>query len=156
MQEVGKICYFMRDYESAYEYYNKFIEIKEALNLNIYSGENAKIGVVFSKVGLAEQSEKYMEDYKDYAENDKSIYKNLSLSVYYSYKGDSINAVEQMKLFSQQSNYHFWTIIFLKMDPLIDNIKDLPEFKEILNDIEIKFWNNHNQIKASLEKKGLI
>ncbi|MCK4408325.1 MAG: hypothetical protein KAV44_11660, partial [Bacteroidales bacterium] len=110
MQEVAKICYFMRDYESAYTYYKKFTEIKEALNLDIYRGENAKIGVVLSKMGLREESEKYFNDYKDYAENDKSIYKHLSLAVFYSYKGDTKNAIEQLKLFSQQNNYHYWVV----------------------------------------------
>ena len=156
MQEVGKVCYFMRDYESAYDYYKKFIEIKEALNLDIYRGENAKIGVVLSKVGQTEESEKYFNDFLDYAENDKSIYKHLSLAVYYSYKGDTKKAIKQIKLFSQQDNYYYWIIIFLEMDPLIDNIKDLPEFKKILSDIEIKFWNSHKQIKASLEEKELL
>ena len=42
------------------------------------------------------------------------------------------------------------------MDPLIDNIKDLPEFQKILNYLENKFWNNHKQIKASLEEKELL
>lgn len=46
-----------------------------------------------------------------------------------------INTNEQLKLFSQQDNCHYWTILFLKIDPLIDNIKDLPEFKIIMNDI---------------------
>lgn len=156
MQEIGKICYYMRDYESAYNYYKKFIEIKEAQNLDIYRGENAKIGVVLSKMGLTEESEKYFIDYLDYAENDKSIYKHLSLAVFYSYKGDTENAIEQMELFSQQNNYHYWVIIFLKMDPLVDNVKDLPEFNRILNDIEIKFWRSHEQIKASLKEKELL
>jgi inorganic pyrophosphatase len=61
-----------------------------------------------------------------------------------------------MKLFSQQDHYFYWTVIFVKMDPLIDNMKDLPEFKEIFNDIETKFWNWHKQIKASLEEKELL
>ena len=42
------------------------------------------------------------------------------------------------------------------MDPLTDNIKDLPEFKKIMSDIETKFWNYHKQIKASLEEKELL
>ena len=66
------------------------------------------------------------------------------------------NAIEQMKLFSQEDNYHYWILLFLKIDPLIDNIKDLPEIKKILSDIETKFWNYHNQIKDSLEEKGLL
>ncbi|MCK4699732.1 MAG: hypothetical protein KAT38_05345, partial [Bacteroidales bacterium] len=156
MQEIGKICYFMRDYESAYNYYKKFIEIKETQNLDIFRSENAKIGVVLSKMGLIEESEKYFKDFKDYAENDKSIYKHLNLAVFYSHKGDKQKAIEHMKLFSQQTNYHYWVVIFLKIDPLVDNIKDLPEFKKILNDIEKKFWRSHKQIKASLMEKELL
>ena len=154
--EVGKICYYMRDYESSYKYFNKIIAIKEAQNLNIFRGENAKIGVVLSEMGLIEKSDKCFNDYKDYADGDKSIYKHVSLAVYYSYKGDTINAIEQLKLFSQQDNYHYWVILFLRNDPLIDNIRDLPETTEILNDIETKFWKNHNQIKASLKEKNLL
>lgn len=156
IQEVGKICYYLRDYACAYKYYKKLIEIREAYNLDIYRYENAKIGVVLAKMGLIEESEKYFDDYKDYSKNDESIYKNQSLAVYYSYKGNKEKALEHLKLFSQEDNYHYWVIIFLKMDPLIDNIKDLPEFRKILNDIETKFWLNHKQIKASLEEKELL
>ncbi len=154
--ETGKICYFMRDYEGAYNYFKRFMDIKEALNLDVYRGENAKIGFVLSKLGLTEESEKYFAEYLDYAENDKSIYKHLSLAAYYSYKGDTKRAIEQMKLFSQQDNYHYWVILFLEMDPLFDTVKDLPGFKKTLRDIENKFWSSHKQIKASLKEKELI
>jgi hypothetical protein len=76
--------------------------------------------------------------------------------MYYSYHGDTENAVEQLKLFSQQSNYHYWVILFLEIDPLVDNIKDLPEFRKILSEVEIKFRVYHDQIKASLKEKGLL
>jgi TolB-like protein/AraC-like DNA-binding protein/Tfp pilus assembly protein PilF len=156
LQEIGKICYYMRDYESSYAYYSKFIEIKEAQQLDIYRFENAKIGLVLEKMGQVEKSEKYFEDYKDYAENDRSIYKDLSLAVYYSYQGDTKKAIEHMKIFSQQDNYQIWVIIFLKMDPLVDKIKELPEFQALLKTIESKFWIKHKEIRASLEEKGLI
>jgi len=107
-------------------------------------------------MGLTEESDKYFDDYKVYAENDKSIYKHLSLASYYSYKGDTEKAIEEMKLFSEQDNYFYWIIIFIEMDPLIDNIKDLPEFKKIFNDIESKFWKYHKRIKSSLEEKELL
>ncbi|NQV02478.1 MAG: helix-turn-helix domain-containing protein [Bacteroidia bacterium] len=156
LQEVGKACYYLRDYDCAYQYYGKFIAIKEAYNLNIYQGENAKIGVVLSNVGLPEKSEEYCNNYKGYAENDHSIYKHLNLAVYYSYQGDTTRALEQLKLFSKQDNYHYWIILFLEIDPLVDNIKDLPEFKKILQDIETKFWKSHKQIKASLKEKEFL
>ncbi|UCG26756.1 MAG: helix-turn-helix domain-containing protein [Bacteroidales bacterium] len=156
LQETGKICYYLRDFTSAYMYYEKFIEITEALNLDVYQGENGKIGVVMSKMGLNEDAGDYLEKYLDYAENDRTIYKHLSFAAYYSFTGDTEKAIEHLELFSQQDNYQYWILLFLEMDPLVDNIKDLPEFKEILSRIEIKFWNYHEQIRASLEEKDLL
>jgi len=156
LQEIGKICYYMRDYKSAYTYYKKFIEIKEAQNLDIYRGENAKIAIVYSKMGKDEEAEKFLDEYKQYADEDMSIYKNLSLSMYYAYQGDSAKAIEHLKLFSEEDNYMIWVHIFLPIDPQIDLLKDIPEFKQILLDIDTKFWKKHQQIRVSLEGKGLL
>jgi tetratricopeptide (TPR) repeat protein len=156
MQEVGKMCYLMRDYEEAYVYYKKFIEIKEAQNLDIYRGEDAKIALVLYNLGMEDEAQKYFDSFKNYAENDRSIYKHLSLAVYYSAKGNTEKAMEEMELFSEEDNYHYWTILFLNIDPLADNIKELPEYKRIFEKIENKFWKDHERIKASLEEKDLL
>ncbi len=156
MQETAKICYFMRDFEGAYKYYQKFNGIREAWNLDIYRHENAKIGYVLAEMGLAEESEKYLNDFLDYAEYDNSIYRPLNLAAYYSYKGETEKAIEQLRLFSQQENYHYWIIVFMEMDPLMDNLKDHPEFRKIFNIIEVNFWKHHKQIKTSLKEKGLL
>jgi hypothetical protein len=41
-------------------------------------------------------------------------------------------------------------------DPLYDNIRDLPEFQEILTEMETKFWENNERIKASLVENDLL
>ena len=156
MQEVGKICYYMRDYDRAYFYYRKFLEIKEADDLVIYEYENAKIGVVLSEVGLEEKSQMYFRNYKQYADQSQSIYKDLSLAVYYAYMGQAENALHHLEIFSQQTNFHYWVILFLEIDPLVDKIKGHPEFKRILRDLEINFWRRHKQLKASLKAKNLL
>ena len=132
------------------------MEIKESLNLDVARSENAKIGYVLAKVGLKEESDKYFTMYKDYAENDQSIYKHVNLAMYYSYKGDAEKAIEHLQLFSKEDHYHYWTVIFIPVDPLFDDLKDLPEFKRIFKNIERKFWRSHKQIKASLEEKELL
>lgn len=156
VQEIGIIYYFMRDYEKSYAYFKPFNEAREAYNLDIFKGANGKIAVVLSEMGFAEESEKYFKEFKDYAENDQSIYKHLSLAAYYSYNGNTEEAIKQMELFSIQTNYQYLFIPFLKIDPLMDNIKDLPEFKRILKEMEAKFWERHEQIKASLQQKDLL
>jgi tetratricopeptide (TPR) repeat protein len=155
IQEVAKICYFMRDYKSAWKHYKRFLDIKREYNLDVYRSEHAKVGVVLSKLGMNEESEKYMDDFRDYAEQDNSIYKHLNMAMYHSYQGNIQEALEQLRLFSQEDNYFYW-IIFLELDPLVDNLKDLPEYKKIFRETQAKFWKTHKKIKASLEKKKLI
>ena len=156
MQEVGKIYYYLRDYENSYTYFKKFTEIREAQNLDIFRHMNAEIGFVFEKMGLLQEAKNHFNDYKIQAEGNASIYKDLELSMYYSYKGEIKKAIHHLELFSQQSDYHYWTVLFVKIDPLMDNVKDLPEFKKIWGTIENRFWKNHRQIKSSLKEKGLI
>ncbi|RLD65830.1 MAG: AraC family transcriptional regulator, partial [Bacteroidetes bacterium] len=104
-----------------------------------------------------EESEVYFQEYLEFAENDQSIYRGLSLAGYYSYMGNTEKAIEYMDQFSQQEKYPYWYVLFLGMDdPLFENVDDLPEFQKILREIDVKFWKYHKQIKDSLKEKGLI
>ncbi|MBN2598195.1 hypothetical protein [Labilibaculum sp.] len=85
-----------------------------------------------------------------------SIYQNASLAVYYAQKGDTKKAIEHLDLFSKGNNYQYWFLLFFEIDPLVDNIKDLPEFKKIMKRMKTTFWNDHKKIKLSLEKKELL
>ncbi len=157
LKELGVICFFLHDYESAYDYFSRMYELTDAQGLNLYSGEKAKMGLILSELGREEESEVYFQEYLEFAENNQSIYKGLSLAVYYSYMGDTAKAIEYMDQFSQQEKYPYWYILFLGMDdPLFDNVDDLPEFHKILKKIEVKFWRYHKQIKDSLKERGLL
>jgi len=156
LQEAAKSYYYLRDYENAYKYYKRFSEIKEAWKLDIYNSEDLKIAVVLDKLGLEEESEKYFNKYKVYAENNQSIYKHINLAMYYSYLGDTDKAIEHLALFSEEEHYFYWTLIFTDIDPLVDNIKDRSEFKEIMKKIDDKFWDYHKRIRKSLKEKDLI
>ncbi len=156
LQEIGKIYYYMRDYKTSYLYYKHFLEAKEKYNLSIFPHENIKIGLVLKKLGMKEESEKLFADYLEYATNDKSIYQNASLAVYCAQKGDTKKAIEYLDLFSQGDNYQYWILLFLEIDPLVDNLKELPEFKKIMKRLTSTFWKDHKKIKLSLEKKELL
>ncbi|HKK41358.1 MAG TPA: helix-turn-helix domain-containing protein [Bacteroidales bacterium] len=156
LQEVAKICYYMRDFKSAYRYYKNFTDIIENQKLNIYEAEDVKIAFVFKQMGLKEKAREYLNKFKDYCDRDQSIYKHVNLALYYSYKGNSTAALEQMKLFSKEDKYHYWTVLFLKKEPILDNIRNLPEFKSIYSEMEKKFRENHEHIAATLKKENLL
>ena len=157
LKELGVISYYLRDYENAYSYFSKMTEICEDQGLDLYHGEKAKIGLILSKLGMEKESEVYFQEYLEFAENDPSIYRDLSLAVYYSYMGNTERALEHMELFSEQEKYPYWYILFLEMDdPLFENVKGNPEFQKIMREINVKFWKYHKEIKDSLKKKGLL
>jgi tetratricopeptide (TPR) repeat protein len=156
VQEIAKICYYQRDYKGAYTYYDEFTRIRESKKLNIFPSEDAKIAVVFEKMGMKQRADNYFKRYLNYAENDHSIYKDLSLGMYYAYKGDTEKALEHITLFSEEDNYMYWTILFLSIDPLTDPIKDNQEYQQLLKKLDTKFWTKHKQIKARLEEQGLL
>jgi tetratricopeptide (TPR) repeat protein len=156
LNEVAKFYYFLGDYEKAYAYYKPFNDVREAYNLDIYPVENAKIGVVLDKLGLEEESKKYFAKFKNHADNDQSIYKHVNLAMYYSYHGEIDKALEYLELFSEEEHYFYWVVILTDVDPLVDNIKDLPRYKKIKKKIDDKFWDYHEQIRISLREKGLI
>jgi hypothetical protein len=106
-------------------------------------------------MGFKEKSEEFVESFKQYADNDRSIYQHLNLAGYYCYRGDSQKAIEHLKLFSKEDNYQYW-VLLLGEDPVVDPIKDLPEFRKVMSDIETKFWATHKEIKVTLEEKGLL
>ncbi len=156
LQEVGKICYYMRDYEAAYFFYKKFVDAKEKYQLSIFPSEDAKISIVYANMGLKEKSDQLLHNYFEYAQHNQSIYKNLSLASYYSVTGDIERALEYLKLFTNEDNYFYWLVLFLDMEPLMDNIKDHPEFKRMNKELIDKFWDYHEEIKTTLKEKNLI
>lgn len=156
LQEVAKSYYYLRDFETAAIYYKAFVEAREMYNLEIYRSENGKIGVTFDKVGDQELSDKYFEQYRTWAENDPSIYSNFSLAFYYSYKGDTDKAIDYLEAFTQHDNFHYWTILFTPIDPLMDNLKQHPQYNKVFREIEDKFNANHKRIEKSLQEKGLL
>jgi TolB-like protein/AraC-like DNA-binding protein len=152
--ELGRICYTMRDYKSAWHYYKSFIELRKIQHLDLYKEGNLMIAVVLEKAGYKQESEQYIKKYKDFADNDLSIYKHLYLATYYSHRGDAQKAIEHLKLFSKEDNFVYW-VLQLKNDPVVDPIKDLPEFKTVMHDIETKFWKRNREIRAELGQHGL-
>jgi TolB-like protein/AraC-like DNA-binding protein len=156
LQDIAKVSYYMRDNKGAFEYYQQFLTIRETRQLDVYRHENLTIAYVMEKVGEQAKAKELAENYKAFFESDRSVYQNLGLSAYYTYMNDQPKAVEHMKLFAKEDNVQYWIILFLEKDPLMERIKDHPEFKKYFNEVKAKFWKNHNMLRQSFSEKGLL
>lgn len=156
LQEVAKIYYYQKDFETAYHYYKKYNALKIALKIDIYPAENGRIGYVYAKMGETEQAQQFFEAFRKYAESDQSIYKHANLALYYSYRNNVDEAMKHLQLFANEEHFHFWTILFFEKDPLAYNLKKAHDFKKVLRQIEKTFYEQHDKMKVALEEKGLL
>jgi TolB-like protein/AraC-like DNA-binding protein len=155
LQDLGKVSYYLGEYETAYNYYIQFNEIREKLQLNVYVHENMIIGETYEKVGKAEEGRKFIESYRAYLENDQTAYKNLGLTMYYAHEGDFEKALSHFREFEKEDHIQYWVILFLPEDPLAEQIMKNPEFREIWARVVDKFWKNNAEIRNRLEEKGI-
>ncbi|HRV55013.1 MAG: helix-turn-helix domain-containing protein [Flavobacteriaceae bacterium] len=156
MQDVAKLYYFQENYDSAYYYYNKFVKVKEDNGLNIYPQEDIKIGVVYDKMGFHEKAQSFYKSYSSYCENDESIYQPASLAMKYSLEKKYNLAIEQLNLFATKSNFQYWMILFMEKDPLMKALKNHPNYKETIQKVKDRFWEDHERLEKSLKENDLI
>lgn len=154
MQEVGKMCFMMRDYEEAYRYYRSFLELRKNLQLDLYKHENVRMGITFLKMGHKTEGENLLRSFREFAENSQTIYRHLHFTMYYAATGDRMKALEHLNLFAEEDNFHY-AVLWLEGDPLVDSIKDDPKFKKAMKQIETKFWKTHSEVAIALREEPL-
>jgi len=156
LQDIGKVSFYLKEYDSAYRYYQRFNYLRELFKLDIYRHENLIIAMVYEKAGETKKAKEFIDNYRQYLETDQTAYKNLGLTVYYEYIGDTNKAVEHLRRFAKEDNIQYWIILFMRQEPVPGSINRVPECKLLMDKIEVKFWANHEKLKLTLEEKGLL
>lgn len=156
LQEVAKLHYFQKEFDSAYHYYKPFNDIRKSQGLGIYPQEDIKIGYTYEKMGHQEEADSLITAYAEYCENDQSIYQPASMAVLYAYEGRYAEAIEQYEEFSTKNHFMYWMILFMTMDPVLDSLKSYPGYNAVIQKIEDRFWENHDRLEETLEEKGLL
>jgi len=156
LQDIGKVSYYLEEYDTAYKYYKRFNQYRDTHKLDVFEHENLVIGRVYEKAGETEKAKEFYERYGRYVEADQTAYKNIGLAIYYCQMNDSAKALEHLKLFTQEDNIQYWVILFMDKGPELTETEASPEFKKLLKEVERKFWANHEKLKLTLEEQGLL
>ncbi|HEY5745129.1 MAG TPA: helix-turn-helix domain-containing protein [Chryseolinea sp.] len=152
LQEVGKMDFIQRNYAGAASCYDSAVATMKMFGLDIFQHEYLRFGVAYVLTGQKEKGEDYIRRFKDYADHNQTMYKDLQMSMYYSYKGDANKAMELFKRFTnEQDNFLYW-LLLLPTDPIADNLKKHPEFDAVMKEIERKYWKKHDEMKEKWEE----
>lgn len=156
IQEVAKICYMQENYKEAWKYYNKFVTGREKYQLDIFRGEDIKIGFVLDQLGRHEEALTYYSIYKKSADEDKSQYKELMYAAYDAVNGTAEGGMTHLKAFAQQKDYIYWMVLFMDKDPIIRQLSTHPDYEPTLRQISENFWERHKETAKKLEEEGVI
>lgn len=156
LQDIAKVSFYLKEYDSAYRYYQRFNYLRELYKLDIYRHENLNIGIVYEKAGDIKKAKEFIDNYHQYVKTDQTAYKDLGLTAYYDYTGDTDKAIEHLRRFVKEDNIQYWIILFMREEPIPNGINQVPECKKLMDEIEAKFWANHEKLKLTLEEKGLL
>ncbi|GIL22110.1 MAG: hypothetical protein BroJett042_06230 [Bacteroidota bacterium] len=156
LQDIAKVSYYLEEYDTAYKYYVRFNQYREANKLDVYEHENLIIGKVYELAGEKEKAKAFYERYRKYLDTDQTIYRNLGLAVYYCQLNDSVKAIEHLKLFAREGDVQYWIILFMDKGPNLTETERSPEFIKLMQEVKEKFWANHEKLKQKLEEQGLL
>lgn len=156
LQDIAKVSYYLKEYDEAYNYYKRFNFQRETRKIDAFEHENLVIGRVYELAGEDEKAKAFYERYRQYLERDQTVYKNIGLAVYYCQMNERAKALEHMRLFTQEDNIQYWVILFMDKGPELTETEASPEFKKLLQEVERKFWANHEKLRVKLEEQGLL
>ncbi len=156
LQDIGKVSYYLAEYDTALICYKRFNRYREQYKLDVYQHENLLIGKMYEKGGELEKANQFYASYKQYLDKDQTNYKDLGLVAWYSHENNKEKALEHLRIFAKEDNIQYWIILFLDKSPDVGPVELAPEFQQLHAEIEKKFWANHEKLKLRLEEEGLL
>jgi len=160
-------CYMdKKEYKTALGYYQKWLlrlgnyEITGAANrLNTIH----RVGYCFWMNGQEEEAKFYFNLQKEYCKKVIGLSRDYTqiaayydLACVYAFMGEHRKAFENLHEFNQYDIGLSVLFYWLKNDPLLDSIRNEPEFQEILQDYEAKVERTKDKVRLWLEQNDML
>jgi TolB-like protein/Tfp pilus assembly protein PilF len=111
--------------------------------------------------GFREEGNAYFDKYIAICNNtletgrrpDIIAYTYFDLAGIYAFRGEREKAYQYLRDFTRSENSFLFMVTLLKNDPLLNNIKQEPAFKNIVQAMEVKYEHVHEDVGEWLEKQ---
>ena len=153
----------MGRFEEGLKYYKQSDDINNKLDRISYNRLH-RIGYAFTLAGQKEEAGYYF----DRAEK---IYKSIirlnrpraftgsthyDLALIYAFRGEKSKAMEILRNLHQRSTTPYIAAWYMQWDPMLDGIRDDPEFQQIANDLGLKWRVERERVKQWLEENDML
>jgi TolB-like protein len=149
--------------EEALFYTTKFLyRLKELGVLRI--NDMHRVAYYYWLNGKEDEANHYFDLQMEYCTQDIELnrpnavqkYSYYDLAGIYASRGETQKALENLKVFDQRQVMVYWITMFIKTDYLFNNIRNEPEFKQIVRDVEVKYEAEHERVRKWLEEQGML
>lgn len=155
LQDVAKLYYIEKEWDSAYYYFHLFDRICTEKNLNLYPHERAKMAYVFRAYGDTAAARKSYLAYKEYCGGNQSIYKEANWAILKAYEGKISESMDHLEAFAKEEHFQFWFLL-LQDEPQMELVKQDPRFETVRAEISKRFWEDHEHLRQVLEAQSLL
>ena len=126
-----------------------------------YSGRT-EIGYAYWRNGYKKDAEKWFDEQIKISERSLKLGRYYSMDAYcdmasiYSLTNQKEKAFESLRNFAKNHIFPYYRVKWIKEDPMLNSIRNEPEFQKILKDIESKYEAEHERVGIWLEEQGKL
>lgn len=159
--DLGLICSALSNNKELYHYYKKYIEATTKSEYIPTAGAH-RIGLCYWKLGNFKEANYYFNQQIKYSQkliklqrlfSDSHPYYDLAAT--YAFLGNKDEAYKNLDILKKRKSFAQWWVVFLKNDPLFDNIRKESRFQEIVSEIESKYLAEHERTRKRLLELGI-
>ena len=160
--QIGLNYSWLGHKEEALEFYQKYIDTIEEMGQFDYNA-TFRIGYTYYINGMEEKANYYFDKQIEFNKKSNELGRPYSrsmqsykdLAAIYAVRGEKEKALENLRIYN--SNKHQDCLgLFLESDPLYDNIRDDPEFQQILLEVKANYQKEHERVRQWLEENDIL
>jgi len=80
----------------------------------------------------------------------------FDLALIYAFRGEKSKAMEKLRDLHQRSDLSYFIMWYVQSDPMLDSIRDDPEFQQIAKDPGVKLAAGINRVRQWLEENEML
>ena len=154
MERLGEDYQRIGMYKESLKYFKEYTMIIQDFNQYVaYS---------YWQNGLRNEANQYFNEHSEFCQNILKTSRPLAqtswayydLACIYAFRGNKQSALKYLKLYSQNKNCELWMLTHIKRDPLLNSIRNDPEFSLILTEMETNYKVVHEKVGKWLEEHG--
>jgi tetratricopeptide (TPR) repeat protein len=121
-----------------------------------------EIGYIYWLNGYKKEAKEWFDKQKKLSEESLKLGRiysadaNYDLAAVYAFTGEREKAYENLRIVSKIRVCPAYLLGGIKDDPLFNSIRNEPEFKQIVSDLELKYQTEHERVRKWMEEQGKL